>query len=182
MLHLTPERCYGKVNRTREEPDMFFVPKNTAMRRPAAVWSGFPPRSRTRPTTDQPCGCQSYVRRPFRHSLGVTSALGRCPRDLLDTETSRLPGRQAVNVSTCHRTLGRSASVRQGVALDPSRSLQAPLKTMLKGAAALPFKTHVWGYFALPWPPSTNPARVEIRTTGCPVKHHQRDPRWIRGQ
>ena len=95
---------------------MFFVPKNTATRRPAAVWSGFPPRSRTRRTTVQPSGCRLHARRPFRIPSRDAAGQWRCPWTPLDAAAVTTLWCRSSLASTCHSHPGPGCSVRQGLA------------------------------------------------------------------
>ena len=168
---------------------MLFAANNPLAGPPTAVWSGFRPQTTTQcprlsaarhlcVVTD-PVHAPSWGAQPGRISLLEATNRPDWMGPTLRIECgSSAPPRPLCSVhGEClrpvMRTLGRGASVRQGVALDPARSLRAPLQTMMKGAAALPFKTHAWGDFALPWPPSPNRTPVEMRGTCCQVHHHQ---------
>ena len=169
---------------------MFLCYKNTPSGPPTAVWLGRTPQTSTQcprlSAARPPCVVTGPVHTPKRGlQAGRISLLEATNRPdwigpTLQVECgSSAPPRPLRSVhGECLRpdasTLGRGASVRQGVALDPARSVPAPLQTMMKGAVELPFKFHDRGDFALPWTPSPNPARVEMRGTCWQVHYHQR--------
>lgn len=152
---------------------MFMVPINTASRRPDGRLVGVSSPIDDPTRNGPPFGWPVVSASAPPHPRTGCSRAGALPLGPTRCATGIPTGIPVVATSTCHRTLGRGAPGRQGVALDPSRSLRAPSRTMVKGAVGLPFKTHDRGYFALPWTPSPNPARVEIRVNGCPSNHHQ---------
>lgn len=94
----------------KEEPDMFMVPIKPASLRPAAVWSGFPPRLRTRRTTVHPKGCRLYRRRPeSRPRPGALSGKSCAPGP---AQPSRL---DVATVSRWSESTLRRLNTRQGV-------------------------------------------------------------------
>ena len=167
---------------------MLFAANNPLAGPPAVVWLGRTPQTRTQcprlSAARPPCVVTGPLHSPFRGAhTGRVSTLETTNRADWMSPTLRFgygpsSSPRALHSAQWHglrpvtRTLSGGACVRQGVALDPARSLQAPLQTMVKGAVALPFKTHDRGDFALPWPPSPNPARVEMRGTSREI--HQR--------
>lgn len=152
---------------------MFLVPKNTATRRPDGRLVGVSSPNDDPTRNGSPSGWPVVGASAPSHPRAGCDGAGALPQAPTRCATDRPLGIRVVGASTCRDTLGRGAPGRQGVALDPSRSLRAPSRTMVKGAFELPFKTHDRGDFALPWTPSPNPARVEIRVNGCPFNHHQ---------
>ena len=168
---------------------MFFTAKNTPSGPPAVVWLGRTPQTSTQCPQMSAARPLCVVTGPLRTPFGGThtgriSLLEATNRPDWMRPTLRIGYGPSVSPRALHsapwndlrpvtRTLCGGAPVRQGVALDPARSLRAPLQTTVKGAVELPFKPHDRGDFALPWPPSPNPTRVQMRGTCCQVHHHQ---------
>lgn len=182
-------RARGVPKCNDEEPDMLFVPKNTPPGPPDGGLVGVSTPNDDPVTTIDRCAPSCVVTGPAHTPCGSAHA-GRI--SLLEA-TNRLDWmrptlRFGYGSSSPRRSLrsglwgclrpdactpNGSASLRQGVALDPARSLRAPLQTMVKGAFELPFKPHDRGDLALLWPPSTALAQGPRRRHCRPLQPRQ---------
>ena len=141
-----------------------WCPFTSASRRPTAVWSGFPPRSRTR--------CREVHRFATSSSLSPASCApskGCCEArramppflDLLALDVRPVHAWRRWSWTSTSSTSRPGMLQRQGVALDPAK--EPPSSSAHHGPrepSSSPWRTHDRGDFALPWTPSTNPARV----------------------